>query len=145
MGCTFFLSKDLYHFHIVRFKVFYLCFSYVGIFRTFFGRKAWPCQRYIALAVIKYLLMLTSRHLTLERLKFFVLISGFLLLLLSGVFFLTVSGSCLDFQIVLVVCYLFYGPTGLVCSQGILASVGGSERTMQNGWSVGSTRGVGGV
>lgn len=45
------------------------------------------------------------------------LISGFFfVVVVEWVFFLTVSGSCLDFQIVLVVCYLFYGPTGLVCS-----------------------------
>ena len=30
--------KDLYHFHTINFKVFFLCFRYVGLFGIFCGK-----------------------------------------------------------------------------------------------------------
>ena len=37
---SFFLFQDLYHLHIVGFKIFSLVFSYIGILRTSYGRIA---------------------------------------------------------------------------------------------------------
>ena len=39
-GFIHFLFKDLYHIHIFGFMIFFLCFSYVGRFRTCCGRIA---------------------------------------------------------------------------------------------------------
>jgi hypothetical protein len=39
--CIHFLFEDFYHLYIVGFKIFFLCFSYLGIFMACCGKIAW--------------------------------------------------------------------------------------------------------
>jgi hypothetical protein len=66
MGLIYFLFKNLYHRHIVSFKVFFLCFGYGGIFKML-GLDIWAL-------VVTYcpgcycVLRLVSRHFGLGKL-----------------------------------------------------------------------------
>lgn len=60
-----FFFNSIYHLHTGIFKVFFLCFSYVKIFRVSFGRIAGLQWRHIALDVIDCVFMLESIHLVL--------------------------------------------------------------------------------
>lgn len=56
------LFKELYDFHKVGLKVFFLCFCCVGILRVHCSRKAYFWWWHIALAVGDCVLMLASRY-----------------------------------------------------------------------------------
>lgn len=53
-GCIHFLFKDLYHTHKACFVVFFLCFSYFGIFRACSGRVAGLSRRHVVLTVVDF-------------------------------------------------------------------------------------------
>lgn len=62
------------------------------------------------------------------------LISG--LVFVGWTFCFLVSDSSLDFQSMLVVCFLFHWPACLIYSWGMFADVEAGERGSQGGWSI---------
>jgi hypothetical protein len=60
MGFIHFLFKGLYHLHMIGLTVIFLCFSYVGTFKTCCSRRAGFWWHQVSLAVVDCVLMLAS-------------------------------------------------------------------------------------
>ena len=68
--------KDLYHLYKTGFKILFLCFIFISIFRVCCSRIDVHCWCHIALGLVHFLLMLSFRHLVFPGVVWMVLMAA---------------------------------------------------------------------